>query len=89
MFKFKWPRTESILNLTQTIVLVVTLIFTIFVTWRSDALQANRDSADFMLKFDQRLYEGPGGLIARALDREGKLDKLKLDQAHLGCGLNS
>lgn len=86
-FQIKWPKPDTILSLTQTAGIIATLVLTTVLAVRSEHAQSNHDSADFMLKFDEHIHSGPGGAVARILDREGKLDNLHLNKSRLDDAL--
>jgi len=78
----KWRNPDIILSYTQTIGIVATLLLTIVLAYCNEQSQSDRNSGDFTLKFDDRMHSGSGAVIAKTLDRDGKLDDLHLSKRH-------
>jgi hypothetical protein len=70
-------RRNAIVNYTQTIAIVGTLLITLAVAVSTQREQRNQESADLMLKFDQRLYSGRSAPVMKALEMDVALDKAK------------
>ncbi|MHB8382719.1 MAG: DUF4760 domain-containing protein [Candidatus Binataceae bacterium] len=68
-------RRNAIVNYTQTFAIVGTLLITLGVAIRTQHQQRDRESAELMLKFDQRLYSGKSAPVMRALEMNVELDK--------------
>jgi len=59
---------NTLLNLAQTLAIILTLLVTLFFSVRNRSTQVNQTSGDFMLPFDDRLSAGGSGRVGRALD---------------------
>ena len=70
-------RRNAIVNYTQTFAILGTLLITLGVALSTQREQRNRESADLMLKFDQRLYSGRSAAVMKALEMDIGLDKAK------------
>jgi hypothetical protein len=68
-------RRNAIVNYTQTLAIVGTLLITLGVALSTQREQRNRESADLMLRFDQRLYSGRSAPVMEALEMDVPLDK--------------
>src|SRR5277367_179220 len=70
-------RRNAIVNYTQTIAIVGTLLITLGVAFSTQREQRNRESADLMLKFEGLLYSGRSAPVTKALEMDIPLDKDK------------
>jgi hypothetical protein len=70
-------RRNAIVNYTQTIAIVGTLLITLAVAFSTQREQRNRESADLMLKFEDLLYSGRSAPVVKALEMDVGLDKAK------------
>lgn len=68
-------RRNAIVNYTQTIAIVGTLLITLGVAIHTQREQRDQESADLMLKFDQRLNSGRSAPVVKALEMDVGLDK--------------
>jgi hypothetical protein len=64
-------RRSKILNFVQTLGIIVAILFPL---WHLH-IERVQKSAELMLAFDQKLSSGGSGRVAKALDRDGNLDK--------------
>ncbi len=72
---------DVVLDIVQTAILVASLLLATTIAYRNDRAQANRDSGDFMLRFDQRLHEDSSAIIIKTLDRDGNLNNLRMNKS--------
>lgn len=70
-------RRNAIVNYTQTIAIVGTLLITLGVAFSTQREQRNRESADLMIKFEDMLYSGRSAPVTKALEMDVGLDKAK------------
>src|SRR5277367_6055846 len=70
-------RRNAIVNYTQTIAIVATLLITLGVALSTQREQRNRESADLMIKFEDLLYSGRSAPVTRAVEMDIPLDKAK------------
>jgi hypothetical protein len=70
-------RRNAVVNYTQTIAIVGTLLITLGVAFSTQREQRNRESADLMLKFEDMLYSQRSAPVVRALEMDVELDKAK------------
>jgi hypothetical protein len=70
-------RRNAIVNDTQTIAIVATLLITLGVAISTQREQRNQESADLMLKFEALLYSGRSAPVTKALEMDIALDKAK------------
>jgi hypothetical protein len=70
-------RRNAIVNYTQTVAIVGTLLITLGVAFSTQREQRNRESADLMLKFEDLLYSGRSAPVTKALEMDVELDKAK------------
>jgi hypothetical protein len=68
-------RRNAIVNYAQTFAIVGTLLITLSVALSTQREQRNQESADLMLRFDQRLYSGRSAPVIKALEMDVPLDK--------------
>jgi len=70
------PR-NAIVNYTQTIAIVATILITLGVAISTQREQRNQESADLMLKFEAFLYSGRSAPVTKALEMDVALDQAK------------
>lgn len=70
-------RRNAIVNYTQTVAIVGTLLITLGVAFSTQREQRDRESADLMLKFEDLLYSGRSAPVTKALEMDIALDKAK------------
>ena len=70
-------RRNAIVNYTQTIAIVATLLITLGVAISTQREQRNQESADLMLKFEALLYSGRSAPVTKALEMDIALNKAK------------
>jgi hypothetical protein len=70
-------RRNAIVNYTQTIAIVATLLITLGVAISTQREQRNQESADLMLKFEALLYSGRSAPVTKALEMDIALDQAK------------